>query len=148
MKQSRVFLVIFSLVAVLALTLSACTPADTGPVTFTVSGLVNNELSLTDTGLHKMNVVDISAEHPKNGMQDYSGIRLNELLDEADIQDGATTLSLTASDGYTFEIDLATVRDCADCLVAFGDTAGDYMSVMPGQASKGWVKGLVGIEVK
>jgi hypothetical protein len=148
MKQSHILLVVFSLVAVLALTLSACAPADTGPVTFTVSGLVNNELSMTDAGLHKMNVVEINTEHPKNGMQDYSGIRLNELLDEADIQDGATTLSLTASDGYTFEIDLATVRDCADCLVAFGDTAGDYMSVMPGQASKGWVKGLVGIEVK
>jgi hypothetical protein len=148
MQQNRITLVLLSLFVVLALTLAACGPADTGPVTFTVSGMVNDELSLTDLGLHKLDVVDINAEHPKDGPTDYSGVRINDLLDKAGVQDGAVTLVLTASDGYTFEIDLATVRDCADCLVSFGDTAGDYMAVMPGQSGKAWVKGLVSLEVK
>lgn len=148
MKQSRISIVVFSLLAVLALTLSACGPADTGPVTFTVTGMVDNPLSLTDAGLHKMDVVDISAEHPKNGMTDYTGVRLNDILAEAKVQSGATTLVLTASDGFTSEVALADVTACTDCLVAFGETAGDYMAVMPGQAGKAWVKGLVSIEIK
>lgn len=148
MKNKKLFVSVLSMAAILALLLSACGSADAGPVTLTVTGLVDNELSLTDADLHDMDIANISAEHPKNGMQDYSGVRINDLLDEAGVQEGAATLVLTAGDGYSFEIDLATVRDCADCLVAFGDTAGDYMSVLPGQASKGWVKGLVGIEVK
>jgi len=148
MKQKRKSLVIVSLFSVLLLVLAACGPADTGPVTFTVSGMVDNEISLTDAGLHKMDVVDIEAEHPKNGLTAYSGVRINDLLEEAGIQDGATILVLTASDGYSFELDLPTVLACTDCLVAFGETAGDYMAVMPGQASKAWVKGLVSLELK
>jgi hypothetical protein len=148
MKQNRISIMVLTLLAVLALTLSACGPADNGPVTLTVTGMVDKELSLTDAGLHKMDVVDISAEHPKNGLTDYTGVRISDLLDEAGIQDGATALVLIASDGYSFEIDLATVRDCVDCLVSFGETAGDYMAVMPGQSSKAWVKGLIGIEIK
>jgi hypothetical protein len=148
MKQNRSLLVVFGVLAVLVLALSACAPADTGPVTFTVTGLVDKELSLTDAGLHKMDVASISAEHPKNGMADYTGIRINDLLEEAGIQDGATTLVLTASDGYTAEVELAAVLTCADCLVSFNETAGDYVAVMPGQSSKAWVKGLVSIEIK
>jgi hypothetical protein len=33
-------------------------------------------------------------------------------------------------------------------MVAFTDTAGSYLLVMPGQAGKMWVKNLVKIEVK
>jgi hypothetical protein len=148
MKQNRISLVVFLLFAVLALTLPACGPTDTGPVTMTVAGMVNTELALTHAGLQKVGVVDISAEHPKDGMQNYTGVRINDLLDKAGLQDGATSLVLTASDGYSFEIDLATVRACTDCLVSFGATDGDYMSVMPGQAGKAWVKALVKLEVK
>lgn len=148
MKQNRALLVVFVAILALAMTLSACGPADTGPVTFTVTGLVDNPLSLTDVGLHNLDVISLSAEHPKNGMTDYTGVRINDLLDDAGVQEGAATLVLTADDGYTYEIDLATVRDCADCLVSFGETEGNYMSVMPGQAGKAWVKGLVNIEIK
>ena len=148
MKHNRITIIFFALFVVLALSLSSCAPADTGPVTFTVIGLVDNPLSLTDADLKGMDVVDISAEHPKNGLTDYTGVYLNALLDEAGVQDGATMLVLTAGDGYTFEIDIATIRSCTECLVAFGETAGDYSAVMPDQASKAWVKGLVSLEVK
>jgi DMSO/TMAO reductase YedYZ molybdopterin-dependent catalytic subunit len=149
MKQNRVLLVFVSLVAVLALTLAACGQADNGPVTLTVNGMVKTELQLTDAGLHKMDVVTLTLEHPKNGPTEYSGVRLNDLLDKAGVQSGATTVTLTASDGYTYDIDLATVQACSDCLVAF-DAAnpGVYSSAMPDQASKAWVKNLVSIEVK
>lgn len=146
MKQNRILLVVVSLLAILALT--ACEPADTGPVTLTVKGLVNTELQLTDAALHEMEVVTLTLEHPKNGPTEYTGVRLNDLLNEAGIQSGATMVTLTASDGYTFDIDLAAVQACADCLVAFDAEAGIYNAAMPDQSSKAWVKNLVSIEVK
>ncbi len=148
MKQNRSTLISLGLIAVMAILISACGPADTGPVTFTLTGLVDNPLSITDAGLHKMDAVTLTVEHPKNGMTEYTGVLLNAILEEAGVQDGATTLVLTASDGYTAEVELAAVLECADCLVAFTETTADYVAVMPGQSSKAWVKGLVGIEVK
>lgn len=149
MKHSRITLVVLSILVVLSLALSACGAKDTGPVTLTVSGLVDNPLSLTDAGLHDMDVVTLNLEHPKNGAQEYSGVRLNDILNQAGIATGATTVTLTASDGYSFDIDLATVQACTDCLVSFdATTAGVYNAAMPGQSGKAWVSMLVSIEVK
>lgn len=148
MKNNILSITVLSMAAILVSFISACAHVDQGPVTFTVTGMVNNELSLTDAGLHSMDIVNINTEHPKNGMQDYTGIRIYDLLDRAGVQDKAITLLLIASDGYTFEIDLATVLECTDCLVAFSDIPGEYLAIMPGQTSKGWVKSLIGIEVK
>jgi hypothetical protein len=150
MKNNRTTLLVLSVLALAAILLSACGPAATPePVTLTVSGLVNNELQLTDTELHAMPEVTLNLTHPKNGAADYTGVRLNDLLDQADIKAGATTVTLTASDGFANDIDLATVRACTDCLVAFDPaTPGVYSSAMPGQSGKSWVKGLVSITVK
>jgi hypothetical protein len=148
MKQNRILLVVLSLVVVLALTLTSCGQADKGPVTFTVKGLVKTELQLTDAGLHKMDVATLTLEHPKNGPTEYTGVRLNDLLNKAGVQSGATTVTLTANDGYTYDIDLATLQACTDCLVSFDTETGVYNAAMPGQSGKAWVKTLVSIEVK
>jgi DMSO/TMAO reductase YedYZ molybdopterin-dependent catalytic subunit len=119
-------------------------------VTFTVTGLVDNELKLTDTALHAMTVVTLNLEHPKNGAMDYTGVRLSDLLAQAGIKASAVALTFTAADGFTNEVDLATVQACADCLLAFDSaTPGTYMLAMPGQTSgKAWVNGVVSITVK
>jgi hypothetical protein len=149
MKRTRTLLIIASLSLLAAFILSACGSAtDTGPVTLTITGLVDKPLSLTDAGLHGMKVVDITAEHPKKGSQAYTGVRLSDLLTKAKVQNGAATLVFSASDDFSAELDLATVNSCADCMVAFTDTAGTYQLVMPGQASKLWVKNLIKIEAK
>lgn len=128
--------------------MAACGPKDTGPVTFTISGLVDTPLELTDMGLHNMDVVTATLEHPKNGAEEYTGVLLSDLLAQAGIQDGAATIVLTANDGYTFEMPVADALACTDCMIAFAGEAGDYTAAMPGQSSKAWVKGLVAIEVK
>lgn len=148
MKQNRTFITIFTLLAVMALTLAACAPKDSGPVTLSISGLVDTPLSLTDAGLQERNVVTITAEHPKNGPTEYSGIYLNDLLEDAGIQAGATTVVLMAGDGYSYEVDLATVQACSDCLITFTDEVGVYNAVMPGLESKAWVKNITSIEFK
>jgi len=149
MKRTRTLFIIVSLFLLASVILSACgSAADTGPVTLTVSGLVDKPLSLTDAGLHAMKVADITVEHPKKGAQAYTGVRLSDLLAKAKVQSGAAGLVFTASDDFFAELDLATVNSCADCMVAFTDAAGSYQLVMPGQASKIWVKNLIKIEVK
>ena len=150
MKPIRTTLFVLSVFIMLAVLLSACGPKATpGPVTLTIKGMVNNELQLTDSDLHGMTVVTLNLEHPKNGAAEYTGVRLNDLLNEAGVKSGATTMTLTASDGFASDIDLATVQACADCLIAFdASTPGVYSSAMPGQSGKLWVKGLVSIELK
>jgi hypothetical protein len=150
MKKNTGLSLIFLALAILALTLSACGPKATPePVTFTVSGMVKSELQLGDGALHKLAVVTLNLTHPKSGAADYTGVRLNDLLNKAGLQSGAAKVTLTGSDGYTFDVDLATFQACTDCLLAF-DAAkpGVYSSAMPGQSGKAWVKGLVSITVK
>jgi len=122
------------------------TPAATTSAALTLTGAVDKELALTMDAFKGMGVVKIKAEHPKKGMQDYEGVRLNALLDQAKVKSSATKLILSSSDGFTVEVSLAEVRKCADCLLAF--ESGKLNAVMPGMESSFWGKDIVKIEVK
>jgi DMSO/TMAO reductase YedYZ molybdopterin-dependent catalytic subunit len=124
---------------------SAEPPAGT---TLWITGQAANSLALSEAALHALQVVKLTAEHPKKGATQYEGVSLNALLDLAGAQPDAKTLVLTASDGYSTSVDLATVRACKDCLLAFTEDEGVYALVMPGFESSAWVKNLVKIEVK
>jgi DMSO/TMAO reductase YedYZ molybdopterin-dependent catalytic subunit len=113
-----------------------------------IVGRVGNELTLTEDALRAMGPVTIQAEHPKNGLQEYEGVRLASLLQIAQIQPEATKVVFTASDGYSAEIDLATLRGCTDCMLAFGEMPGCFWTVMPGQASALWIKEVTKIDVQ
>ena len=108
-----------------------------------IGGLVEKPLAFTEADLRAMEVVQISAEHPKSGMQDYEGVRLNALLEMAGVKGEATKLVLTASDDYSAEVALADVTACEDCLVAFTEEPGVLNLVMPGMSSKAWIKDIV-----
>jgi tungstate transport system substrate-binding protein len=112
----------------------------------TVTGAVDQELALSEADLRGMEVIKLNAEHPKKGPTDYEGVRLSEVLAKAGVQDGASALLFTASDGYESEVAYADVKACADCLVAFDGS--DLIMVMPGLSSKAWAKMIVKIEVK
>jgi DMSO/TMAO reductase YedYZ molybdopterin-dependent catalytic subunit len=112
-----------------------------------ITGLVNNELTLSDAELRSMETTTINAQG-KDGPQDFTGVLLNSLLDQAGIKEGATKLVLTASDNYAVELNLADVKDCPKALLAFMDTPGAYMDVLPDQPTSTWVKNLIQIEVK
>jgi DMSO/TMAO reductase YedYZ molybdopterin-dependent catalytic subunit len=123
--------------------------ATTEPVSLTVTGAVKNELKLTDSALHAMTVVTLNLVHPKKGAMDYTGVHLNDILNDAGIRAGAGSVTFIASDGFNNEIDLATVQACTDCLVAFDPAAPGVLNLaMAGQTSgKAWVNGLVTITV-
>jgi len=113
-----------------------------------VTGAVEQELVLKEADLRAMEVVKITAEHPKKGMTDYEGVRLNALLDRAKVKAEAKKLVLTADDAFVAEVFLAEVQSCTDCLVAFADTPGKFNLVMPGLPSTVWVKSIVQIQVQ
>jgi len=113
----------------------------------TIKGMVNQELTLKDAELRAMEIVTINAEG-KNGPQDFQGVLLNALLDQAGIKDGAVKLTFTASDNYSSEVSLSDVRDCPKALLAFMETPGAYMIVLPEQPTSTWVKNVIQIEVK
>ena len=113
-----------------------------------VVGRVDQPLGLSEDDLRAMEVVQITAEHPKTGQQDYEGVRLNNLLDQAGVQDGANKIVITAADGFSAEVFLDEVRACADCLLGFTNTPGKFKVVMPGLPSSVWVKDVVQIEVQ
>ncbi len=151
MKTKRVVSTLVVVLAVMALLLAACGPKGTPePVTFTVAGAVDKELQLTDSDLQGMEVVTLTLEHPKNGPTEYKGVRLSELLTKAGVKGEAATVTFTARDGFTADLDLASVQACADCLVAFdSEAAAVYNMAMPGQTSgKLWVKDVVSITIK
>ena len=129
---------------------AAATSAAPAPTSgsLTISGLVTNPMSLSESALRAMGPVTISAEQPKKGMQSFTGLRLTSLMEVVQVQAAATKLVLTASDGYLAEIDLATLRSCVDCMIAFTDTPGSFFAVMPGQPGNLWVKDVVTLEFK
>lgn len=149
MKLNRISTLVLLALVTAALLLAACGPAATPePVTLTISGKVNTELQLSDSSLHKMTVVTLTLTHPKNGPTSYTGVRMRDLLNKAGIQSGATSVTMTGSDGYTYTIDLTTLQACGDCMVAFDKTPSVYDAAMPGQSGKAWVSSLITIEIK
>jgi len=123
------------------------TQSSTGGAALTITGAVDNELKLAMDALKGMEVVKVTADHPKTGTETDQGVRLNALLDQAKVKADAKSLVFTAGDGYTAELALADARACKDCLVAFSDD-GKLKTVMPGMQSKFWVKDVIKIQVK
>jgi hypothetical protein len=123
-------------------------PAAASTPTLMVTGLVANELALAEADLRALEVVDLQAEHPKKGLQDYTGVRMSTLMALAQVKPEAATMVITASDGFSAEIDVLTLTACTDCLLAFTDTPESFTAVMPGQSSKLWVKDVVSLEFK
>jgi len=118
------------------------------PGNLIISGRVGNQMSLSEAGLRAIGAVKVSAEDPKKGAQEFEGVRLATLLNIVQVLPNATKVVFTADDGYQAEIDLVTLAACTDCMIGFTDTPGAFRSVMPGQPSALWVKGLVHVDVQ
>jgi len=113
-----------------------------------ITGAVTQPTGFMEADLRAMEVLKITAEHPKKGKEEYEGVSLNVLLDLVGTTDGATTLVITASDGYSAEVSLDEIRACAECLLGFTNTAENFKMVMPNLPSGTWVKDVVKLEVK
>ena len=111
-----------------------------------VTGMVDSATTLTVEALEDMGVETLTVEHPKKGEVAYTGVRFGAMLETLGVQSEATTVVLTASDGYTAEVPLTDVEGSADSLLAIDD--GVISSVFPGLKTNTWVKDVVSMEFK
>ncbi|MCX6028791.1 MAG: extracellular solute-binding protein [Chloroflexi bacterium] len=125
---------------------TAAAPAASVTGDLVMVGAVEKALGLKEADLRGMKVVKITAEHPKSGSAEYEGVRLSDLFALAKPTAAATKLVFTAADGFSAEVDLAAIRGCADCMVAFTNTPGKLKLAMPALPSNLWVKDVNKIE--
>ena len=126
----------------------AAEPVDLSGFKFALSGMLETPTGFNEADLRDLEVVTITAEHPKSGTADYEGVRLSELFALVGLKDGATAIVITADDGFSAEVSLADINTNPDCLLGFTETPEKFKMVMPGLPSSAWVKGVVSIEVK
>lgn len=112
-----------------------------------VHGDVLNTLTLGMDNLQAMNVIETELEHPKNGLRTYRGVKLAQLLNLAGVSPDASSVVMTASDGYTAEISLTDALNCEDCILAFAED-GTLEMVLPGFESSFWIKNVQFLQVK
>jgi DMSO/TMAO reductase YedYZ molybdopterin-dependent catalytic subunit len=126
---------------------------------FTVTGLVDNPISLTYDQLRCLPKITADPELNCPGFfTDYAtwaGVSLAELLKLAQPQSGASRINLVAEGGYRAQVDINTAMNPANFLVyeLDGKTLPvihgfPLRAVFPGEYGSTWVKWLVGIEVE
>ncbi len=143
-------ILIIGLVAILLL--AGCGPAEEpaeergGPIALTVSGAVDEELSLSMGDLEGMESVAVEYTGKDGETETYTGVPVSVVLAEAGLSGDASAVVFVASDGYEAELPLSDLKGCSDCVVAFdGD---ELRMVLPGFSGKVQVKGVVEIQVK
>ncbi len=71
------------------------------PGDFLMTGAVEQEVLLKESDLKALNVVKITAEHPKKGKMEFEGVLLSDLFALAKPKPEATNVVVTASDGFS-----------------------------------------------
>lgn len=127
-----------------ATTTTAAAAAATGG-TMEVKGMVDNPVTLSVADLQAMNVTTITAEHPKKGATEYTGVLLSDIMAKVGVQSGATVLDMAATDGYMGEVTLAELDP--NSMISIGDD-GTLNAVMPGQSGKAWVSDIITLDFK
>lgn len=132
---------------------------DISNYSFTVTGLVDNPISLTYDQLRCLpKITSDPVLNCPGFFTDYAtwtGVSLVELLKIARIQSGASKIVLVADGGYRAQIGLKTAMNPANFLAyeLNGKTLPvlhgfPLRAVFPGEYGSTWVKWLVGIEVE
>jgi hypothetical protein len=148
-RKTGLYLGIAVLLFVLLLGCSTPKPASVplSEAALKVTGTVDNEVGWTEEQVRAMDTIEAESTNKEGETSTYTGVPIAALLEEAGVQDSATTLVYVADDGYTGEVAWAEVQACEDCIVSFRDEGG-FRIVMPGFSGKVQVKGVVEIQVK
>jgi hypothetical protein len=101
------------------------------------------------TELETLDTITITVSGPgeNDAEMEYTGISLAAFLEAASVGADAEILSVTATDDYTVEIELAAAHECAECMIVLEDD-GSLRLVMPNFPSNNWVVGVVSLEAQ
>lgn len=111
--------------------------------TMVVKGKVDGPKTLTVDDLKAMNVATITAEHPKMGPTEYTGVLVKDIMEAVGAQSDATTLVMGATDGFMGQVDISELD--ADSMISISDD-GKLNAVMPGQTGKAWVSDIISLD--
>ncbi len=101
-----------------------------------------NDVPFTMNDLQALEQVTIETKHPsKDEMREYTGVRIQDLLDAAGVAGG--TLTLVGGDGYEAQVPTASLT--GESLLAYRDKGG-LRAVVPGMGEGAWVKGVVEVQ--
>ena len=90
-----------------------------GDMALKITGNVSQEVGWTEEEVRAMETMEAESTNKSGETKTYTGVSVNKLLEEAGVADGATAVVFVADDGYTGELTLAEVQNCADCIVSF-----------------------------
>jgi hypothetical protein len=141
------------ILALLIMILAACaqTTTEEAPageeIALTVSGSVDNETSWTFAELQSMDSIDVETTNKEGETEQNTGVPLLNLLEEAGLQEGVTSVTFVGSDGYEASVDFVEIESCNECIVALQEN-GELGMVLPELSGKYQVKGVVEIRVE
>jgi hypothetical protein len=121
--------------------------AASGDVSIKVTGKVDNEKTWTEDEIKGMKTMEAERANKEGVMETYTGVSINELLNEAGVQGDASKVFMVADDGYEAEVALADLQACGNCIVSF-ITQGGFNSVLPDFPNNVQVKGIVELRVE
>ena len=122
-------------------------PAASGQIALKINGKVSHKVGWSEEEVRAMETMEAESTNKEGETKTYTGVSLNKLLETAGPAADATAVVFVADDGYTAEVSLAEVQDCADCIVSFRNQGG-FSIVMPGFPGNVQVKGVIEIQVK
>jgi DMSO/TMAO reductase YedYZ molybdopterin-dependent catalytic subunit len=166
MKQaSKAVIIVFIVLVVLAVPLYIYTrPEAVEAGTIAITGNVNNPQNVTLAQLESYQIFTIQAKltsggNPSdNGVFNYTGVLLRDLLNEAQISANATSVYVQASDGYGATITLKDAQN-DNTMIAFSKDGsaltplksggeGPFRLVVGGDTyAQRWVKGVIALKV-
>ncbi len=128
---------------------AATEPAATEPAAagaLSITGAIPAPIEMTLDDVKALGLVKKTVEHPKKGPTEYEGVLMSALLEKIGAT-GATSLKLTASDGYSAEIAIADITSSPDSMFEV-DADGKLNAVLPSLSTQSWVGDTIAIEVK
>jgi DMSO/TMAO reductase YedYZ molybdopterin-dependent catalytic subunit len=166
MKQSsKAVIVVFAVLFVLAVPLYYYTrPQAVEEGTIQITGNVNNPQNLTLTQLESCPTTTIQAKltsggNPQdNGVFNYTGILLRDILNQVQVSANATSIYVQASDGYGVTISLKDAQSNSTLIAYEKDSnslvplksggEGPFRLVIGGDTyAQRWVKGVIALKV-
>ncbi|MCL4429445.1 MAG: molybdopterin-dependent oxidoreductase [Candidatus Bathyarchaeota archaeon] len=165
-KATKIALIVFLLLIVAAVPLYYYTRPDAGQPasSLQLKGNVNSPKTLSLTELETMPSVTVqvtlssSSHQEDNGVFNYKGVRLNDLLNQAQTNSNATSVFIQASDGYGTTITLQEAQN-QNTIIAYQKDGAPLTVLKDGgegplrliigddQYAQRWVRGVAAIDV-
>lgn len=130
--------------------------AEATDIQLTVSGLVDNPLNLTLADLQALPTTSIYAaiicvDAPSVVLEEgnWTGVRIQTLLETAAIQSGAVKIGFFAEDGYSTDLTLQVANE-SGVILAYekdGQSLGGLRLVIPGRWGYKWINQVSNVEV-